>query len=88
MVWRSLVIAGYAALAILVGVAHGARGLLTLGLLLLLRRSLGGVHRGVELGFPQGGASPCAPTGGAALGCERRRLGTSRGPKRSATEAK
>ncbi len=31
MVWRSLVIACYAALAVLVGVAHGARGLLTLG---------------------------------------------------------
>jgi len=31
MVWRSLVIAGYAALAVLVGVAHGIRGLVTLG---------------------------------------------------------
>ena len=31
MVWRSLIIAGYAALAVLVGIAHGGRGLMTLG---------------------------------------------------------
>jgi hypothetical protein len=31
MIWRSLVIAGYAALAVVVGIAHGGRGLLTLG---------------------------------------------------------
>jgi hypothetical protein len=31
VVWRSLIIAGYAALAVLVGIAHGGRGLMTLG---------------------------------------------------------
>jgi hypothetical protein len=31
MVWRAVVIAGYAALAVIVGVAHGGQGLATLG---------------------------------------------------------
>ena len=31
VVWRSFIIAGYAALAVLVGIAHGGRGLMTLG---------------------------------------------------------
>ena len=31
MVWRSLVVAGYAALAVVVGIAYGGRRLMTLG---------------------------------------------------------
>ena len=32
MIWRSVVVAGYLALAVVVGAAYGARGLATLGL--------------------------------------------------------
>lgn len=31
MIWRSLLIAGYVALAVIVGIAYGGRGLLILG---------------------------------------------------------